>query len=207
MAHCVCGVCSIDRVYQHCVIDINCSCITLPSGLIDKARFMCLTLSDLKKMRCLIWFDYRSEGNQSFTLSGSKALLICLTWNRSLHCWFCRATDRLCVLFQLAQDSLQCAGQVCDPLPGLSVETDPGSAARGQRCGQHTGCHGVWDTAAGRRCIWGRTLFKCGSLWRQVIYFGVLLLNVPSLCLVTKRLNTFEHIMYWRMQLPASAFI
>lgn len=37
------------------------------------------------------------------------------------------------VTFQMAQDRLQRARQVCDPLPGLSEGGDRGSTARGQR--------------------------------------------------------------------------
>ena len=80
-------------------------------------------------------------------------------------------TARHCSVFpaQMAQDSLQRAGQVCDPLRGLSEGGDPGSAARGQRCRQHRGRHCIRNTAAGRRRIRGTTLSKCRSSWKRRI--------------------------------------
>lgn len=115
-------------------------------------------------------------------------------WNSSLHYWFCWAIDlylntkylscyiftippsktqlsvnSYSLYFQMAQDSLQCAGQICDPLLGLSEGRDPGSAAGGKRWSQHRRRHCVWDPAAGRGCIWGRTLSKCLSLWKHII--------------------------------------
>lgn len=108
-------------------------------------------------------------------------------WDSSLHFRFCRSifikaqntasasfskylpprpvSSFLLPAFQMAQDSLQCAGQVCDPLLGLSEGRDPGSAARGRHCCQHRWRHCVWDPAAGWGCIWGTTNFHILSTW------------------------------------------
>lgn len=210
-------MCSKDQIHHHCVISINCACITFPSLEIwGGPQISAVWLIQLtsrawpwvtsKGTRCvcsarcndLTWSkELRKSILHSLRLKGTSGLLdLKEVWSSSLHCWFCWATDlssdtkyfhhytiftippskaqlqlilTLSLFSQMAQDSLQREGQVCDPLLGLSEGRDPGSAARGQRCCQHRRCHCVWDTAAGRRCIWGRTLLKCGSLWKRTI--------------------------------------
>lgn len=128
----------------------------------------------------MIWIDHRKSNEE---INPSQSHLCCArlqvksiadsagqhthTTLPLLH--FHKPPSILSLFLQMAQNCLQCSGQVGDPLLGLSEGRDPGSAARGQRCSQHRGRHSVRDTAAGRRCIWGRTLSKCGSLWKRMI--------------------------------------
>lgn len=51
------------------------------------------------------------------------------------HSSWLEDSNALTMFFQMAQDSLQREGQVCDPLLGLSEDWEPASAARGRRCG------------------------------------------------------------------------
>lgn len=131
--------------------------------LVSKALFFYLTWRDVKQLfawlillgnRFIFKKNTKYFSCYIFTIPPSKTQL---------------SVNSYSLFFQMAQDSLQCAGQVCDPLLGLSEGRDPGSAAGGQRWGQHRRCHCVWDPAAGRGCIWGRTLSKCWSLWKHII--------------------------------------
>lgn len=60
-----------------------------------------------------------------------------LPWNGRCFVYspFLTSKFTLVMFLKVAQDSLQRAGQVCDPLPGLSEDSGPASAARGRRCG------------------------------------------------------------------------
>lgn len=82
------------------------------------------------------------------------------------------------LLIQMAQDSLQCVGQDCDPSPWLWKGRVCGSAARGRRCRQHWWSDCVWNAAAGWRGFWGMLQWKWLSLCCS---FGVTFLSSPGL--------------------------